>query len=95
MQLKELHPLEKSISTKVIYHGVGTVIALNIKSGETLKEHVSKVPAQLFCVSGNGIYREQSGETHFQSGTVVDIQPDVLHSVEAIDECQFLLIKQG
>jgi quercetin dioxygenase-like cupin family protein len=95
MQLKDLHPTEKPVSTKVLYNGASTVIALNIKSGETLKEHVSKVPAQLICVVGGAIYREQGQEIRMQSGTVVDIQQDVLHSVTAIEDCQFLLIKQN
>jgi quercetin dioxygenase-like cupin family protein len=53
----------------------GKVIALQIASGEHLKEHLSKVPALLVCVSGNAIYNEDNGTTvELKAGDFVHIK---------------------
>jgi quercetin dioxygenase-like cupin family protein len=95
MKLTALHPDDKPVSTKVLYTGEGAVIALSIKANQTLKEHMTKVPATLICVSGMGTYNEANESIEMSSGCVVQIAPEVMHSVTAITDCQFLLIKQG
>jgi quercetin dioxygenase-like cupin family protein len=43
--------------------------------GEHLKEHLSKVPALLVCVSGNAIYNEDNGTTvELKAGDFVHIK---------------------
>jgi quercetin dioxygenase-like cupin family protein len=52
-----------------------------------LKEHLSKVPALLVCVSGNAIYKEESGYNHrIKTGDFVHIEADAKHSVDAIEK---------
>jgi quercetin dioxygenase-like cupin family protein len=72
----------------------GKVIALQIASGENLKKHLSKVPALLVCVSGNAIYNEDNGTTvELKAGDFVHIKANVQHSIDALAESNFLLIK--
>jgi quercetin dioxygenase-like cupin family protein len=62
----------------------GKVIALQIAS-EHLKEHLSKVPALLVCVSGNAIYNEDNGTTvELKAGDFVHIEANVQHSIDAL-----------
>jgi quercetin dioxygenase-like cupin family protein len=61
-----------------------------IASGEHLKEHLSKVPALLVCVSGNAIYNEDNGTTvELKAGDFVHIKANVQHSIDALAESNF------
>ena len=95
MNLKNLHTENKPVQTNMLFSTTeGKVISLQIASGEHLKEHLSKVPALLVCVSGNAIYNEENGTTiELKTGDVVNIEADVKHSIDAIAESNFLLIK--
>jgi quercetin dioxygenase-like cupin family protein len=71
----------------------GKVIALKSHL-ENLKKHLSKVPALLVCVSGNAIYNEDNGTTvELKAGDFVHIKANVQHSIDALAESNFLLIK--
>lgn len=94
MNLKEIHTDAKAVQTKMLLQvEEGKVISLQIEAGEQLKEHVSKVPALLVCVSGKGIYKDESGETNMKEGDYVFIKKDVKHEVDAITKANFLLMK--
>jgi quercetin dioxygenase-like cupin family protein len=95
MNLKNLHTENKPVQTNMLFSSTeGKVISLQIAAGEHLKEHLSKVPALLVCVSGNAIYKEESGTTiELKTGDFVHIEADAKHSVDAIEESNFLLIK--
>ena len=95
MNLKNLHTENKPVQTNMLFSTTeGKVISLQIASGEHLKEHLSKVPALLVCVSGNAIYNEENGTTiELKTGDFVNIEADVKHSIDAIAESNFLLIK--
>ncbi len=94
MNLKNLHTEDKAVQTKLLLKAEdGQVVSLQIASGEQLKEHVSKVPAILICVSGNAIYREISGEIILEPGDYVIIQKDVKHEVDALTDSNFILVK--
>lgn len=94
MNLKDTHPETKAVQTKLLLQAEeGKVISLQIDAGEQLKEHVSKVPALLVCVSGIAVYEEASGKTVMKEGDYVFIEKDVKHQVDAIDKSNFLLIK--
>jgi quercetin dioxygenase-like cupin family protein len=59
---------------------------------EQLKEHLSKVPALLVCVSGNAVYRDEKEFINLKSGDYVNIEANMKHSID-IEESNFLLIK--
>lgn len=95
MILKELHTENKSVQTQLLFSTTqGKVISLQIAKGETLKEHVSNVPALLVCVSGNVIYTdEKESVISMSSGTYVLIEVNVKHAVKATEKSNLLLIK--
>ena len=95
MNLKNLHTENKAVQTNVMFEPKdGKVISLQIAKNEQLSEHITKVPALLVCVSGKGSYGDEKGnKITLQSGDYVNIEPNVKHWVDAIEESNFLLIK--
>lgn len=95
MNLKNLHTETKAVQTKLLFSAPeAKVISLQIAAGEQLKEHLSKVPALLVCVSGNAIYKDEKESVfNLKSGDYVNIEPDVKHRIDAVEESNFLLIK--
>ena len=95
MNLKNLHTENKAVQTNVMFEPKdGKVISLQIAKNEQLSEHITKVPALLVCVSGKGIYGDEKGnKITLQSGDYVNIEPNVKHWVDAVEESNFLLIK--
>ena len=94
MILKNLHTENKPVQTSVLFEPKEKVISLQIAKGEQLKEHITKVPALLVCVSGNAVFDNEKGEkTDLQSGDYVLIEENVKHWVNAFEDSNFLLIK--
>ena len=95
MILKNLHTENKSVQTQLLFEPKDAkVISLQIAKGETLKEHVSKIPALLVCISGNAVFTDDKGTVvNLNSGTYVMNLKKVKHAIKAIDESNFLLMK--
>lgn len=95
MILKNLHTENKPVQTQLLFEPKDAkVISLQIAKGETLKEHISKIPALLVCISGNAVFTNEKGTVvNLNSGTYVMIEENVKHAVKAFDESNFLLIK--
>lgn len=95
MILKNLHTENKPVQTQLLFEPkYAKVISLQIAKGETLKEHVSKIPALLVCISGNAVFTDDKGTVvNLNSGTYVMIEENVKHAIKAIDESNFLLMK--
>ena len=95
MNIKSLHEEEKSIGSKKFFStSEGNVIAIQIKAGGVLKEHITKVPALLICVNGSAVFKNEKGiEENLGSGDFVNIEANVKHLVEGIKDTQLILIK--
>ena len=95
MNLKNLHTENKPVQTKVVFEPTESkVISLQIAKGETLKEHVSKIPALLVCISGNAIFTDEKGTIiNLKSGVYVMIEENIKHAIKAIEESNFILVK--
>ena len=61
MNLKDLHTEQKAVQTNALFEPREKVISMQIAKGEQLKEHLTKVPALLVCVSGKGSYGDETG----------------------------------
>ena len=95
MILKNLHTENKPVQTQLLFEPKDAkVISLQIAKGETLKEHLSKIPALLVCISGNAVFTDENGiVVNLNSGNYVMIEENVKHAVKAIEESNFLLMK--
>ena len=94
MNLQDLHTEEKAVQTSVLFEPTQNVISIQIAKGEQLKEHITKIPALLVCVSGEAIFSDENEQKiNLKSGVYVKIEPNVKHKIDAIKESNFLLIK--
>lgn len=94
MNIKDLHTTEKPVSATQLFKGEGTLISLQILKGEQLKEHITKVPAILICISGNVLYGDEKGqEITLSPGDYVEIEPMVKHWVDGKETSQLVLMK--
>jgi quercetin dioxygenase-like cupin family protein len=94
MNLKHLHTEKMAVQINVIFEPTEKVISMQIAKGETLKEHISKIPALLVCVSGSAAFSDENEQKiSLKSGDYVKIEPNVKHKIDAFEESNFLLIK--
>ena len=94
MNLKNLHSENKAVQTNLLFEPTEKVISMQIAKGEQLKEHLTKIPALLVCVSGSGSYGDESGrKMDLKSGDYVKIEPNIKHWVDAFENSNFLLMK--
>lgn len=94
MNLAGYHSEEKAVSSKLIFSGEGKVSALHIKAGEQLKEHITPIPAYLICVTGKAVFENEFGfSKQMYNGETIHIEPNVKHWINAVTDCDFVLIK--
>lgn len=94
MNLKDLHTENKAVQTNALFEPIEKVISMQIAEGEQLKEHVTKIPAFLVCISGNATFSDENEQIiNLKSGDYVKIEPNVKHWIDASEESNFLLIK--
>ncbi|MFZ1749796.1 MAG: hypothetical protein WAU01_06375 [Saprospiraceae bacterium] len=95
MNIKDLHTLEKPVSTIALFKSeMGNATAIQILQGERLKEHITKIPALLVCVEGEVVFENEKGIIKtLKPGDYVHINPMVKHWVVGIKQSQLLLIK--
>ena len=96
MKLKDKHTTDKPVSASLLYKGEeGTsATALQILKGQQLKEHLTKVPALLVCITGKVVFGNEKGvkETLF-SFFYIHIETLVKHWLDALEDSQLILIK--
>lgn len=94
MNLQDLHEAEKDLSAVKLFTGdKGIVSALQLKKDGVLKEHLTKIPALLLCVTGKITYHEAEREIELNPGDYVDIPTFVNHWLVGIEESQLVLIR--
>jgi quercetin dioxygenase-like cupin family protein len=94
MNLKHLHTEKMAVQINVVFEPTETVISMQIAKGGQLKEHITKIPALLVCISGKATFDNEKGQkSNLQSGDYVKIEPNVKHWIDATEESNFLLIK--
>lgn len=95
MNITELHQQLKEVSAVSLFKGeLGTVTAIQIDRNGTLKEHITKTPALLLCVSGVVNYEDENEqEIALEQGEYVLIAPNVKHWLCAPVKSQLILFK--
>jgi quercetin dioxygenase-like cupin family protein len=94
MNIKDIHTKDKAVSATQLFKGEGISLSIQILGGEQLKEHITKLPALLLCVTGKATYGDESGiEIELSPGDIFEIKPMVKHWVNAHETSQFVLMK--
>lgn len=95
MNLEEIHNEVKEVSAKPIFKGeTGTTIAIQLQRHGTLKEHITKTPALLICVSGFVTYEDENElEISMEPGDYIEITPNIKHWLNAAVKSQLVLMK--
>lgn len=93
--LSELHQSDKEVSVINLFKGeLGTATAIQLDRNGTLKEHITKTPALLLCVSGFVTYEDETErEIKLEQGDYVSITPNVKHWLFASVKSQLILLK--
>ena len=94
MNLKSNHTTEKPVSALPLFKGEGTAVSLQILQDQKLKEHITKIPALLLCVTGEVVFEDENGvKETLQSGDYMPIEPLVRHWVVGNVDSQLVLMK--
>jgi quercetin dioxygenase-like cupin family protein len=95
MNIKDLHKSEKEVSTASLFKTKdASAIAIQILADGQLKEHVTKVPALLICITGEVIFEnEHHVKENLTTGDYVNIEANVKHWINAKSTSNLLLIK--
>lgn len=95
MNIKELHQQDKIVSAANLFKGEnGTATVIRLKKESVLKEHITKIPALLLCISGKIEYNdEKEQKIELSTGDYVNIEPEVKHWLYALEESQLILLK--
>ncbi|MCG9879257.1 MAG: hypothetical protein MH472_01530 [Bacteroidia bacterium] len=93
--LTELHLTNKEVSAQLLFKGeLGTTTAIQLLRNGSLKEHETKTPALLLCVSGFVTYEDElDQEIKLEVGDYISILPNVKHWLYASVDSHLLLIK--
>jgi quercetin dioxygenase-like cupin family protein len=95
MNIEDLHTDKNKVSAFSLFKGeLGTTTAIQLPRNGTLKEHITKTPALLLCVSGVVTYEdEKEQEISLEPGDYVLIEPNVKHWLSASVDAQLVLLK--
>jgi len=95
MNLTDNHPKEKALSVFPLFKGQeSSVTSLQILENGHLKEHLTKTPAMLVCVTGEVVFENEKGHNQtLSSGDYIQIEPMVKHWVNGVKDSQLLLFK--
>lgn len=95
MNIEDLHSNEKEVSAIPLFKGeLGTSTAIQLRRNGTLREHITKTPALLLCISGFITYEDESEqEIGLEPGDYVLIEPNVKHWLNAAVSSQLVLLK--
>lgn len=96
MKLKDKHTTDKPVSASLLHKGEeGTsATALQILKGQQLKEHLTKVPAMLVCITGKVVFENENGiKESLSPGDYIHIEPMVKHWVDGLEDSQLIVIK--
>ena len=95
MKLTDLFTDDKMVSGKSLFTGeIGSATAIQLKETGILKEHITKTPALLVCVSGSIVYHDETERNdELQGGDYINIPPNVKHWLEGKQKAHLILMK--
>jgi quercetin dioxygenase-like cupin family protein len=72
------------------------LLEIKLSNGEVLKNHKAAEPITVFCISGHGTFKAGENledEIELQSGTLLTLEAEIPHEIEAKPELRLLLTK--
>lgn len=95
MNITTLHKQEKEVSAKYLFKGeLGTATSIQLQKNGKLKEHITKTPALLLCISGFTTYEDENKiKVNLDPGDYVMILPNMKHWLNAHELSQLVLLK--
>ena len=87
----------KSLEINEIFNGERRrLLKIKLTNGETLKKHRADEPITILCLAGKGVFKAGENleeELELESGTLLTLEPRILHEVIAKPELSLLLTK--
>jgi quercetin dioxygenase-like cupin family protein len=94
MNLKDVFTEMKALQTKKMFTATESVTTIKLMTSAQLKEHTTRVPAFLVCVTGEVIFENEKGvKEKLLQGDFINIEPAVKHWLSAESDSLLLLIK--
>ena len=93
--LNSIHDTDKSVGAISIFKGESSnVTSIQLLEKSVLKEHSTKIPALLLCVTGKVLYLDENEQKiELSSSEYITIEPNVIHKLEALENSQLILVK--
>jgi len=95
MNIKDLFSHEKEVSAVKFFEGsLGGSTLIKLRENAILKEHITKTPALLLCLSGAVVYEDENKQSiTLETGDYHPIEPMVKHWLTAKESSQLILLK--
>ncbi len=94
-KIKEELESSKNPVAKSLHYGAGfKILIIGFKKGMILKEHKAHIDSKLTVLEGAVIYNEENRVVKLMQYDEVEIQIEVTHSVEAIED-SLCILTQG
>ena len=72
------------------------LLKIKLTNGETLKKHKADEPITILCLAGKGVFKAGASleeEIELEPGTLLTLEPRILHEIVATSELSLLLTK--
>ena len=91
--LSEIETTDKAVVKKLQNAKEQQVLAIGLQKNAILKEHKTDISAKLYVLTGEVVYRTGGTESIVKQFEEQEINVGDLHSVKAIENSLFLVIK--
>ncbi len=93
-EIIKMLPSSQTVITRIIRkYDHNRIIAIGLKKGLFLPDHISSVPALLIPIQGKVYFRSEVLSIEVQALEELEIPVNVMHSLEAIEDSVCILIK--
>lgn len=94
MNLNDLIASQKEVAAAAFFKSdKASATAIRIKKEKLLKEHITKTPAVLICITGDALFENERGlSIQLKPGDFLEIEPHLKHWVKGIEDSLMVLV---
>ena len=82
----------EKLQIKRVFHGLGfRMIRLALAAGQVMREHSTNSPLVVQVLAGTVLFRIAGEELSMPAGSIVHVDPSVMHEVEGVTDAHLLL----